>query len=394
MALMRMILAIIICNFLTIASVSALEVKMAVLRVDYPTLLPISRYDLKPEDIGFAGALLANEDNQTTGAFMGHEYSVETVAVAPDGAAAAMDALLAEGIRLFIVDANADDLLALSDQAGAEALVFNAGSRETRLRDADCRGNLLHVAPSHGIIADAAIQFAMWKKWDEFFLIHGSNPADQLLADAYRKAVLKFGGKIREEREYEDTGGSRRTDSGHVLVQRQMPVFTQDAKRHDVVIAADESDVFGYYLPFNLWDPRPVIGSAGLRPVTMHPAHEAWGATQFQRRFEKLAGRYVTETDHDTWLAVRVIGEGVIRTMSNDPVVLRDYILSDAFEIAAFKGQKLTFRDWNGQLRQPMILTDSKITISVSPQDGYLHRVSPLDTMGLDEPESTCTAFK
>jgi hypothetical protein len=32
--------------------------------------------------------------------------------------------------------------------------------------------------------------------------------------------------------------------------------------------------------------------------------------------------------------------------------------------------------------------------VSVSPQEGFLHQVSPLDTLGLDRPESACTAFQ
>ena len=135
------------------------------------------------------------------------------------------------------------------------------------------------------------------------------------------------------------------------------------------------------------------MGSGGLRPVTFHGAHEAWGATQYHTRFEEVAGRFVRQEDYNVWLALRVIGEAVTRAMTAAPDEIRDYALSDAFELAAFKGQKVTFRDWNGQLRQPILLYDGSITVSVSPQDGFLHQVSPLDTLGLDRPESQCTAF-
>ena len=372
---------------------SAVEVAAAVLRVDYPALAPISRYDLAPDDLGFAGALLATEDNTTTGRFLGHTYAVETVAVPPDGADAALDDLLAGGTGLIVVMAEGEDLLRLADRAGDRALILNAGSRETRLRDADCRANVLHVTPSDAMLSDAVAQFAVWKRWPRWFLVHGSNPADLALADEYRRAARKFGAKIVEEREFEDIGGGRRTDTGHVLVQRQLPVFLQDAAEHDVVIAADASDVFAPYLPFNLWTPRAVMGAAGLRPVSFHAAHEAWGATQFQRRFEELSGRYMQEADYDVWLALRVVGEAVTRTGSALPSELRAYMLSDAFELGAFKGQKLTFRAWNGQIREPILLYDGRVTVSVSPQDGFLHQISPLDTLGIDRPESACTAF-
>ena len=178
------------------------------------------------------------------------------------------------------------------------------------------------------------------------------------------------------------------------MVQRQMPVFTQDAGDHDVLVAADATDYFAAYLPYNTWDATPVAGSSGLRPLTWHPAFEGWGATQLQRRFEELAGRPMQEADYQAWLALRVVGEAVTRTASADPAAIRDYILGDAFELAAFKGQPVTFRAWNGQLRQPILLSDGRMTISVSPQEGFLHQVSPLDTLGLDRPESGCTAFE
>ena len=66
---------------------------------------------------------------------------------------------------------------------------------------------------------------------------------------------------------------------------------------------------------------------------------------------------------------------------------------SPEFELAGFKGIKTTFRDWNGQLRQPLLVTTPKILVSVSPQQGYLHQFSELDTMGYDRPETKCKAY-
>nr|WP_227272000.1 ABC transporter substrate-binding protein [Roseobacter sp. H9] len=381
--------------FLSAGAALAIEVKAAVLRIDYPTLLPVSRYDLPPDDLGFAGAALADEDNGTTGGFLGHTYETITVAVPPEDADAAMAKILEDGIRLVVLQSRKEDLLRLTDQAAeAGALVFNARAADNGLRDDACRANLLHTAPSHGMKADAVAQFAVWKKWTDWFLIAGSNPQDMALAEAYRKAAGKFGARIVEDRSFEDTGGSRRTDSGYVMVQRQLPTFTQRAEDHDVVIAADETDYFARFLSYHLWTPRPVLGSGGLVPTSFHGAHEAYGAMQYQTRFEALTGRYVRAEDYNVWLALRVVGEAVTRANTADPEGVRNYALSDEFELAAFKGQKVTFRDWNGQLRQPILLHDGMITVSVSPQEGFLHQTSPLDTMGLDRPESRCTAFE
>ena len=316
------------------------------------------------------------------------------MAVPPEEADAALEEILADGRRLIVVMAEREDLLRLTRRAGEEgALVLNATAPDTVLRNGACRSNLLHIAPSDQMTTDAVAQFAIWKKWDRWFLISGSNPADLSLAESYRRSANKFGARIVEERTIEDTGGARRTDTGHALVQRQLPLDTQGASRHDVVIAADATDYFARYLSYNLWDPRPVMGSGGLRPVTFHGAHEAWGATQYHTRFEELTRRYVQPEDYNVWLALRVIGEAVTRASTADPMEIKAYVLSDKFELAAFKGQKVTFRNWNGQLRQPILLYDGMITVSVSPQDGFLHQVSSLDTLGLDRPESQCTAF-
>lgn len=125
-------------------------------------------------------------------------------------------------------------------------------------------------------------------------------------------------------------------------------------------------------------------------PRSWHPALEAWGATQFQNRFEKLANRPFREEDYQAWLAVRILGEAATRAKTDDPAALRDFIFSDSLEVAGFKGQKLTIRDWDHQLRQPILLTTGLLTASVSPQDAFLHQVSALDSMGTDRPESTC----
>ena len=124
-----------------------------------------------------------------------------------------------------------------------------------------------------------------------------------------------------------------------------------------MVVAADRAGVFAAHLPYHTWEPRPVAGSAGLVPESWHPAHEAWGATQWQTRFEEQARRTARDEDYQVWMALRVLGEAATRTQGGDFAAIRDFVGSDEFDLAAFKGQKLTFRDWDGQLRQPILLT-------------------------------------
>ena len=133
-----------------------------------------------------------------------------------------------------------------------------------------------------------------------------------------------------------------------------------------------------------------MAGSAGLVPESWHPSHEAWGATQFQTRFGRQAGRFAHDEDYQVWMAIRALGEAATRTQGGDFAAIHDFVLSDRFDLAAFKGQKLTFRDWDWQLRQPILLAQPAALVSMSPQPGFLHQRTPLDTLGTDKPESKC----
>ncbi|QBR71412.1 branched-chain amino acid ABC transporter substrate-binding protein [Beijerinckiaceae bacterium] len=352
----------------------------------------LSILDVPAEDDGIAGAKLAAEDNNTTGRFLGQSFTIEDILLKPgEDPVAALNALIDRGVSLVLVDLPADQLLALSAAAkGKPVLLFNTSAPEDSLREENCRANLFHIAPTYSMLADGLAQYLVWKQWKRWLLIKGSHPEDELFAEALRRAAKKFGAKIVEERTYADTGGGRRSDSGSVQTQRLIPAATQSAPAYDVLIAADQSEVFANYLPYRTFDPRPVAGSAGLKPTSWDGSHEQWGAVQLQNRFMKLAARRMNDRDNQAWVAMRMIGEAATRTQSNDPKILRDYLTGPDFAIAAFKGQKQTLRPWNQQLRQPILLGDGRMIVSVSPQEGFLHQTSELDTLGFDRPETKC----
>jgi ABC transporter substrate binding protein (PQQ-dependent alcohol dehydrogenase system) len=351
----------------------------------------LSLVEQPAENNGIAGARLAVEDNNTTGKFLNQRFVLDEVKMKDGDDVAKVAADLAARDSFVITDLPADALLKVSDALRDRGTVLlNAGAIDDRLREQDCRGNVIHVAPTRTMLADALAQYLVWKQWKRWLLISGSHDQDKLYADALRRAATRFGAKIVQEKTFEDTGGARRTDSGVTLIQRQMPVFTQQMPAYDVLIAADESEVFADYLPYRTWDPRPVAGSAGLVPTSWDAAHDQWGAIQIQNRFVKLNQRRMTALDMQAWTAARMIGEATSRTNSGDPAKVIAFLKSPDFSIAAFKGTRLTLRDWNWQLRQPILLADGRMVVSVSPQEGFLHQVSELDTLGVDRPETKC----
>jgi ABC transporter substrate binding protein (PQQ-dependent alcohol dehydrogenase system) len=177
-----------------------------------------------------------------------------------------------------IADLPADALLKAADAGAARKLLFfNVGAIDDRLREEDCHANVVHTAPTRSMLADAVAQYLVWKQWRRWLLVVGSHAEDTLYGDALRRSAKRLGARIVQEKVFEDTGGARRTDSGVVQIQRQLPVFTQGAPAYDVLVAADESEVFAAYLPYRTWDPRPVAGSAGLVPTTWDGSHDQWG---------------------------------------------------------------------------------------------------------------------
>ena len=375
----------------TAASADPAEIKLGYLRRMEPKTR-LSLIDIPAENNGVAGAQLALDDNNTTGKFLNQRFSLEEVRLGDnDDPAAAALALADRGVSLVLADLPADALLKAADAGRSRDIVFfNVGALDDRLREEDCRANVVHTAPTRSMLADALAQYLVWKQWRRWFLVVGSHPEDKLYADALRRAAKRFGARIVQEKVFEDTGGARRTDSGVVQVQRQLPVFTQGAPAYDVLIAADESDVFAPYLPYRIWDPRPVAGSAGLMPTSWDASHDQWGAVQLQERFGKRFSRPMTARDMQAWSAARMIGESASRTRSTDAKAMFDFLKSPDFALAAFKGQRLTLRDWNLQLRQPILLTDGRMIVSVSPQEGFQHQFSELDTLGFDRPETKC----
>ena len=366
------------------------EVQLTVtyLRVAQKAPPTLSNLDPIPEDLGLAGAEVALKDNATTGRFLGHTYALSVVEVGldEDPLPAARAALAAS--PFVILDAPASVQLAIADlPEAAEALLFNATAGDSNLRDAECRSNLLHTLPSDSMRTDSLAQFLVLRKWDQLALIAGTNALDQAYSAALKASLTKFGLNLRSEKEWVFDADMRRNAS------QEVPLFTQDLKEHDVLLVADEIHDFGRYIAYNTWVSRPVAGSEGLSPVAWSEVVEQWGAAQLQSRFEKVAGRGMRSEDYAAWAALRSLGEAVTRTNSGDFAALRAYILGPDFELAGFKGRPLSFRLWNGQLRQPIPLVHPRALVAMAPLEGFLHPVNELDTLGSDRPESGCTAF-
>ncbi len=370
-----------------------LQIRIAMISLDEKPHLPLSLIDLPVNDPAVPGAQMAVKENNQTGTFTGQVFDFNHYLVSEDYPVEALaQQLIADGVSLLVADLPIKELLTLADSVDDKGLLFNVRAQDDELRNQQCRRNLLHLTPSRAMKTDALVQYLVWKRWQDWMVIVGRHPQDQAYLTALERSAKRFNGKIREVKPWTFDAGSRRTDSGHVLAQQQVPVATR-GQDHQVLVVADEADEFGEYLIYRTDSPRPVAGTQGLIATSWHRSHEQWGGTQLQRRFFKQSGRDMKPRDYAAWMAVRAIGEATTKVNTADHDQIRQFLFSSEFKLAAFKGLALTFRSWNGQLRQPILVVGPRMLVSVSPQDKFLHQFSTLDTLGYDQPESGCQAF-
>jgi len=360
------------------------EIKIAYLTQEKQVPAALSNLEPFIADKGLQGALLGIKDNNTTGQFTGQNYFLKQEVV-PLGADVklAFSALLKEGYQLIIVNLPAAQLVQIQQLNNNQALFFDVATRTDAFRQRQCLQDVLHVLPSRAMRADALAQYMLKKRWNRWFLVVGATPEDELYAQAIRRSAKRFGMKISAEKKWLHSYDARRT------AQSDIPVFTQ-VDDYDVLVVADEQGLFGEYISYRTWLPRPVIGTQGLVATAWHPTHEQWGAVQIQNRFKALSGRQMEEEDYAAYLAARAIGETVTRTQSVDPTQVKAYLFSERFKLQGYKGKPLSFRAWNGQLRQPVLLAAPTSLVVAPPLEGFLHPKNELDTLGYDQPETHC----
>jgi ABC transporter substrate binding protein (PQQ-dependent alcohol dehydrogenase system) len=352
---------------------------------------PSAMLDPPALDEGIQGARVGVADDALTGRFLGQHFTLaETQAEDETGLLDAARKLLAGGERLFVTDLPTPALIKLADLPGARAaVIIDATNADDSLRGSLCRAAVLHTMPSRAMLADALMQYLVVKKWTRIMLLTGRDADDRLYADAVRASAAKFQVTIKADRPWSFNPAAQQADTGHYEVNDEVAKATQDVS-YDVLVVADEADNFGDELAYRTDAPRPVAGTSGLVPGAWSPVMDEYASTQLQLRFRKAAGRWMANKDYGAWLAVRAIGEAATRTGSSDPSTVIAYLHGADFVLSGYKGPELSFRAWDGQLRQPVLLADARSLVSVSPQLGFLHETNDLDSLGVDQPETTC----
>jgi len=392
---MKNIFYIIFFYFLFIFSIIAAEIQqIKIVHLNRIIEREPTIYSINPEIInnGILGSRMGIKDNNTTGKFTNQNFELIEQNIMPNESAKEIfEKFRKDKYKFFILNVSKDDFnKILSSDLLEDALLINTSLKDNDLRNEKCNKQILHTAPSYRMLSDALTQFLKKKNWVKLLLISGVNERDKQFADSIKVSSKRFGLKIINEKIWDFNHDFRRSADLEVVK------FTQGEK-YEVLVLADEGNTFGDsgnsfgdYIPYRTWKPTIVVGGEVLKPTSWHFAHEQWGGNQMQSRFLKDSKRLMTDIDFNSWVGVRAIGEAITRTKSLDSKIVLDKIMDEKFNLAAYKGKPVSFRKWNGQLRQPILLVTPRALVSVSPQIGFVHPRTELDTLGVDQPDTKC----
>ncbi|HYM02703.1 MAG TPA: branched-chain amino acid ABC transporter substrate-binding protein [Stellaceae bacterium] len=295
-----------------------------------------------------------------------------------------VDELAKNGSHWILVDAPDAAMTALAKaERGKDVVLFNISAPGDGLRQGDCQKNLLNVIPNRGMLADALAQFLVARKWPEVLVLYGPLDEDKAMTAAFEHSAKRFGLKISAKRPFLLSNDPRQREKDNVAL------LTGDAS-YDVVFVADEEGEFARDLPYHTIRPRPVIGATGLVPAAWHWAWDRYGGPQVSHRFERAASRHMEAADWSAWIAVRSLADAIRNSHAQDTAAVDAYLMGRELSIDGAKGPPLSYRAWDHQLRQPILLATADAVIAAAPMPGFLHATNVLDTLGDDQPESKC----
>jgi ABC transporter substrate binding protein (PQQ-dependent alcohol dehydrogenase system) len=309
----------------------------------------------------------------------GAALTIERTSVADAGAArdAAARAQKA-GHAALVADLPADWLLAAAD--AAQLPLLNVGEAADRLRERDCRARALHLLPSERMRADALAQALVARRWSQVLLLTGPSPLDAERAASAQASIKRYGLKLAQAKPFKLSADPRERDLANPLLLTQ--------GNYDVVWVVDSDGEFARSLPYRTALPRPVVGDAGLVALAWHAQFERFGAPQVSRRFAKAAGRPMVAQDWAAWMAGKALVAAAVAQPKGPASALAKALT--AADLDGSKGVSMGFRAWDGQLRQPLLMTDGQGVVAMAPADGVLHPKNNLDTLGADAPEKLC----
>lgn len=362
--------------------------------IGYVQLSDDPRYDedyayaevpIRPLGRPLPGVEIGVADAEQIGNVVGVRFSADSATGATvDDVVDVVAAWAGAGVHYVVADLPAATLIELADRvAGEDVILFNVSASEDELRGESCRANVVHVIPSHAMLADALMQYLASLRWNRVLILQGPLEGDAALVEALQRSAGRFGADVVDVRPFVLTNDPRQREQSNVAL-------VTEGSNYDVVLVADTDGEFARYVPYQTRTPRPVVGTAGLVPKAWHWSWERHGAPQLEARFELATGRRMDDSDWAAWASVKAVVQSVLRAETTDFDAVRDYLLGERMNLDGVKGNPMSVRAWDNQVRQPILLATGNAVIARAPLSGFLHQTNDLDTLGIDAPETLC----
>jgi len=344
-----------------------------------------TRIEIAPGGNPIDGATMGVEDLKVVSDAVGQVVSLDHKEAA-DAASliAAVNEMSAAGEHFIMLDLPAE----LVDQVAAATkdlpvTLVNTTAPEDFLRTR-CYPNLLHTAASDRMTSDALVQLLRTRNWTRVLMLTGPHDRDKALAASFRASAERLRIDIVDERAFTlSTDPANREGNNRQLIT--------GGADYDIIYVADSEGEYSRYLPYDTQLPRPIIGSTGLAASEWQWSWDRDGSTQVTVRFEELTdGRRMTGQDWATWIAAKSIVTAYAKARSDEYDKIAAYLRSSRLRIDGAKGVQLNFREWDGQMRMPIVLATHNAVIAEAPLEGFLHSENTLDTLGTDQPEHQC----
>ena len=337
------------------------------------------------------GGRTAVRESRVLGRSLGLQFKLVEKSVATENDVATVVKTLNReaGASIFLLDLPAAMLgVAARKLAKEPVLLFNVRNRNNDLRNENCAANLFHTLPSHRMLTDALAQYLLKKRWKKILVLRGPGESDRAYADAFVASARRLRMNIVDDRKFTLSNDPRKRSESNVAL-------ITGGFDYDVVFIADHHGEFGRYVPYKTYLPRPLVGDEGLMPAAWHWTWERHGAPQLNQRFARIEkNRHMSSEDWAAWASIKSVVTAIRKKKSTDLQVISKFLTNPATTIDTYKGSPSSFRAWNNQFRQPILMHTHNAVVARAPVDGFLHKINNLDTMGYDRRETKCQLTK
>jgi ABC-type branched-subunit amino acid transport system substrate-binding protein len=284
------------------------------------------------------GAALGLDDANALATLFGKRLRLETEAPRADGQTGR--ALARAGALAVVGGVGPGGGEALLQAATDGTTVLNVGAPDDRLRNEGCERRAFHVMPSVAMYADALTQVLIeQRKLTRWSVTGDGSPRGAEIEAAARRSVARRGGTVTGDAAGADVLLLAVDDRG---VDAGVARAIAEGRRPDRIAGIGEAGIR-----------LPAERAAGLWAVGWHYELERFSARELNGRFRRRWNAPMTETSWAAWAALKLVGEAVVRAGAGDGAALAAF-LESAPPFDGHKGEALTFRRWDHQLRQPL----------------------------------------